>query len=251
MSYELRVAKDHDALTRDAAETFAEAAAQAVRARGRFSVALSGGTTPRALYTMLGRPGFRERVAWARAHVFWGDERCVPPDHEQSTFRMVSETLLSHVEVPAANVHRIEAERPDPEEAADAYERVLRQEARATGRQSPRFDLMLLGMGSDGHTAGLFPGTEAVGVSDRLVVASWVEALKAHRISMTVPALGDAEHVLFLVSGEAKAATLRNVLEGPPTVTLPASLIRPRDGRLTWLVDEQAARLLRPRQGTP
>lgn len=245
-SREVRIAADSDKLMRDAAEVFVNAANEAVRMLGVFAVALSGGSTPRGLFTLLATdPIFRARVPWTQIHFFWGDERYVPPDHPESNYRMARDAMLSRVEVPAGHIHRIKAELPDPVSAADAYERTLREFGRSRGRPQPLFDLVLLGMGADGHTASLFPGTGALREETRLAVANWVEKLKAHRITLTVPALGSAAHVVFLVSGADKAAALGAVLQyETPTVLFPASLIRPSGGRLTWLVDEPAARLL-------
>ena len=244
----VRVATDAAALARDAAEVFASAAGDAVRERGLFSVALAGGSTPRGLYSLLAGESFRARVPWTRTHFFWGDERHVPSDHPESNYRLVHETMLSRVGVPEDHIHRIRTELPDAAAAADAYEETLRGFVGPVGRSRPLFDLVLLGMGSDGHTASLFPGTDGLHETTRFVVANWVERLGSHRITLTVPALCSAAHVVFLVSGADKAATLREVLMvEAPTEALPASLIRPiRGGRLTWLVDQDAARLLEP-----
>ena len=244
----VRIAADAEALMRDAAEVFASAATDAVRAGGQVSVVLAGGSTPRGLYSLLADdPGFRARVPWARIHVFWGDERPVPSDHPESNYRLAHETLLSRVGVPAEHIHRIRTELPDAASAADAYEETLREFAGPGGRSRPLFDLVLLGMGTDGHTASLFPGTDGLREADRLVVAHWVEKLGSHRITLTVPALCDTTHAVFLVSGADKAATLRAVLQSAaPTEMLPASLIRPVGGRLTWLVDRDASRMLQP-----
>jgi 6-phosphogluconolactonase len=244
----VRIAKDAEALMRDAAEVFAAEASDVAGAGGLFSVALAGGSTPHGLYTLLaGEPAFRERVPWTRIHFFWGDERHVPPDHPESNYRLAHETMLSRVGVPEDHIHRIRTELPDAAAAAGAYEETLRELAGGR-RPRPSFDLVLLGMGSDGHTASLFPGTDGLRSTTRLVVAHWVERLGSHRITLTVPALSSAVHVVFLVSGAEKAATLRDVLMvEAPTEALPASLIRPmRGGRLTWLVDQDAARLLEP-----
>ncbi len=244
----LNIAADPHALARDAAEIFAATAEDAARLRGRFTVALAGGSTPRGLYALLaGETAFRLRVPWTRTHAFWGDERCVPPDHPESNYRMAYDAMLSHVDVPDSSVHRMEGERPDAADAAAAYERVLKEHRLTGAGGGPLFDLVLLGMGDDGHTASLFPGSDALNATDRLVAAPWVDALGAHRITLTVRALCDAGHVLFLVAGAGKAATLRAVLEEGPTDRLPASLIRPEKGRLTWLVDQDAARLLHAR----
>ena len=216
-----------------AAAHFVELAAQAVEARGRFTVALSGGSTPRATYSLLASTEFTPRVDWARVQVFWGDERCVPPDHPESDYRMARETLLDHVPLPAGNVHRIRAEM-DPRRAAALYQEELESALGAEGR----FDLILLGMGADGHTASLFPGTAALEEKTRWVVENYVEALSAWRVTLTLPMLNAARHVMFLVSGAAKAETLARVQAGE---RLPAALVHPSPGQLTWIVDSAAA----------
>src|SRR5262245_23504323 len=216
----VRVLPDAAAVQRVAAEEFTAATSAAVQARGGAFVALSGGSTPRGLHVLLADPRepFRARVPWTRLHVFWGDERTVPPDHAESNYRMAYDTLLGHVPVPPAHIHRIPGEDPDPARAAERYARELRQVFRAHGRLEagwPRFDLVLLGMGPDGHTASLFPGTGAVHERTRLVVAPWVPKLGSHRISLTPPVLNRAAVTLFLVTGGDKAEALRAVLQGP------------------------------------
>jgi 6-phosphogluconolactonase len=210
-------------------------------------VALSGGGTPRGLHTLLADPAepFRAAVPWDRLHVFWGDERPVPPDHPDSNYRMAHDTLLRHVPVPPEHVHRIVAEDPDHARAAARYAETLARVFAAHGRLEsgwPRFDLVLLGMGGDGHTASLFPGGDALREATRPVVAAWVAKLGTHRITLTPPVLNGADAVMLLVTGSDKAAALAAVLEGPrqPDV-YPSQAIRPRTGRLLWLVDAAAA----------
>jgi len=234
-----------DALAADAARRFVSVAAQAVRETGRFVVALAGGSTPRRLYELLATPEYADRVDWARMHVFWGDERCVPPDDPASNYRLARAALLDRVPIPTASVHRIRGE-DEPVRAAAAYERELRT-AFATPEGPPsvqggrRFDLILLGMGSNGHTASLFPGHAAVRERERWVMAEHVAELAAWRITLTTPVLNAAAHVVFLVTGAEKAATLQRVLDGPVRPdALPAQAIAPADGVLTWLVDAGA-----------
>jgi len=244
----IRVLVDDEDLCRVAAEEFVRLADEGVRARGHFAVALSGGSTPKTLYRLLAGEGggFRERVPWRHIHVFWGDERHVPPDHPESNFRMAYEAMLSRVPIPPSNVHRIPAENPDASRVAEEYARTLREFFGLAGGQLPRFDLILLGLGPDGHTASLFPGTDEVHEQTRLVAAPWVEKLDAHRITLTPPVLNNAAHVIVLVSGEKKAEMLRAVLEGEyQPDRFPAQVVRPVDGRLVWMVDQAAARLLR------
>ena len=248
---ELRVLDDAEALARAAAEEVARCAEAAVRERGRFTIALSGGSTPQRLYRLLAdrEAPYRARIEWSAAHVFWGDERHVPPDHPDSNDRMAREALLDRVPVPADNIHRIHAELPDAAEAAEAYETELRRAFALAPGEAPRFDLVLMGLGTDGHTASLFPGSEAVHERERLVVAPWIDKLSSFRITLTLPVFERAAEVLFLVSGEDKAAALQAVFEGvqgePAPDRYPAQLVRPREGRLLWYADRTAASRLK------
>jgi 6-phosphogluconolactonase len=243
------VVDDADALAREAAEEFERRANAAVASRGRFTVALSGGSTPRSLYALLADPAapFRGAIAWSRVHLFWSDERHVPPEDSRSNYRMARETLISRVPIPAANVHRIEAELPDAAEAAARYDDELARFFSLSPGEFPRFDLMLLGVGTEGHTASLFPGTKALEVRDRRVVANWVPKLNGFRMTMTIPVFNRAAAVLFLVSGEDKAPILRAVFDRQsPPHALPCQLIRPESGDLIWLADRPAAAGLPP-----
>lgn len=239
---EVQVYADAPALMQAAAEEVVTLATAAIAAHGRFSVALSGGSTPKALYALLAEPPFAGQVDWTRAHVFWGDERTVPPDHADSNYRMAHEAWLGHSGILPEHVYRIHGEL-DPAQAAADYENVLRTFFGADAL--PRFDLVLLGLGDDGHTASLFPGTAVVHEAARWVVAHYVPKLDTWRITLTPPVLNAAATVAFLVSGSKKAARLQEVLRGPyqPDV-LPSQVIRPGDGRLLWLVDEAAAAAL-------
>ncbi len=242
--------EDTERLAWEAAEEFVRQARESVERRGAFTVALPGGSTPRVLYALLAGEGgasFRAQLPWERIHVFWGDERHVPPDHPDSNYRMAREAMLSHVDIPPANVHRIRSENPDAGKAADEYAEELRRFFHLPMDHFPHFDLVLLGMGADGHTASVFPGTGAVHELKRLVVAPWVEKFHSYRISLTPPVLNNAAHILFLVSGEDKAIALQAVVEGEYRPEhLPAQIIRPTAGRLLWMVDRPAARLLQP-----
>jgi len=215
-------------------------------------VALSGGSTPKGVYALLALdPGLQREVPWDKIHFFWGDERHVPPDHPDSNYRMADDALLSKVPVPVANVHRILSENRDADDAARQYEGTLRAFFQASAGRFPRFDLVLLGLGSDGHTASLFPGTTALHERQRLVAANWVGKLDVDRITVTAPVFNGACCVMFLVSGEDKAMPLKAVMEGRhEPEQLPAQLIRPEDGKLLWLVDQAAGRLLNA-GGTP
>jgi 6-phosphogluconolactonase len=245
---ELRVCPDAAALYRAAAEEFARQAADAVGARGRFTVALAGGSTPRGMYGLLASdPGLCERVPWEAIHVFWGDERTVAPDHIDSNYRMVAEALLSKVPIPQENVHRIRGEAADPHGAAADYEEALTSFFALGPAEFPAFDLILLGLGSDAHTASLFPGTPALSEEQRLVVANRIDRLGTTRITLTVPTINHASCVLFLVRGEDKAAALRYTIEGGHAPSrYPAQSIQPQLGRLIWLVDRAAAQALDP-----
>lgn len=239
---------DAQAVASAAREEFVRSAREAIAARGRFTVALAGGSTPKTLYGLLAEQGgalLGDRSVWERVHVFWGDERHVPPDHADSNYRMANEAMLSKVPIPPGNVHRIASEIADAGRAAEAYERTLQGVLHLPAGDRPRFDLVLLGMGPDGHTASLFPGTTALTETTRLVTSPWVDKLDTYRITLTAPVLNAAARVLFLVGGADKAETLREVREGDyEPLRLPSQLIRPDAGELVWFVDEAAARLL-------
>lgn len=229
------------ALLDAAAHHVLDHARQAIAARDAFTIALAGGSTPRGLFAMLAAPPFRNQLDWTKIRFFWGDERHVPPDHADSNYRMAHEALLRHLPISAAQVHRMPSELPDAQAAADQYEAALREQFGASEPDVPRFDLILLGMGPDGHTASLFPGTQAVHETSRLVAAPWVETLQAFRITFTPVLLNHARQVTFLICGRAKAETLHAVLEGPfQPDALPAQVIGPRAGTLTWFVDQEA-----------
>lgn len=239
---------ESDALYRQAAERFVGSARRSVEQRGAFCVALSGGSTPRSLYRLLAKPAFSRQIPWQQVQVFWGDERCVPPTDPESNFRTASESLLAHVSIPGGNVHRIRGEL-GPHQAAQEYGRSLRSTPSLpmvrippNGQELPRFDLILLGLGEDGHTASLFPESGALREDQQLVVENWVESVGTWRVTLTVSVINAAVEVMFLVSGSGKAQTLQRVLEGPwQPERLPAQMIKPADGSLTWLIDTEAA----------
>jgi 6-phosphogluconolactonase len=239
-SVEVRRLTTPQDLFRAAADEVIRAATDAVAQRGRFAVALSGGSTPRSLYTLIAANA-SSILPWDQMFFFWGDERHVPPNHPESNYRMAKETLLSKVAIPPSNIFPIPAENPDASAAAEAYEQTLRKFFALTPDEFPRFDLILLGLGPDGHTASLFPETAALQEKSRLVVANWVEKLKASRITFTLPVLNAARSVAFLVSGTDKAAVLHEVLEGSlPGEKYPSKLVRPSAGKVTWFVDRAA-----------
>lgn len=248
---EVRVYADAGEVARQAARHFAALADQFVRQTGRFTVVLSGGSTPKAMFTRLAAEPFVSSLPWPHIYFFWGDERSVPPDHADSNYRTAHETLLSKVPVPSQNVFRIPAEDEDHERAALNYSATIVEffqpiaTAPSTDASLPRFDLVFLGMGADGHTASLFPGTSALQINDRLAVANYVEKLSAWRITLTAAAINQARNVVFLVTGADKAAPLRQVLDGADQPDVyPSQLIKPAAGVLIWMIDEAAAQQL-------
>jgi 6-phosphogluconolactonase len=237
---EIILCRDADDLAHKAAEQWITIAAAAITASGRFAVALSGGSTPKILYSLLATPEFRKRIEWNHVHLFWGDERCVPPDHAESNFRMVREALLSKIDLAPENIHRMSGEK-DPATAAVEYEHQLRNFFLGK-TAAPRFDLVLLGLGEDGHTASLFPGSTALKETERWVATSYVERLHAHRLTLTLPVINAAAQVSFLVAGESKSAIVEALLGNdshPPEY--PADQVRPMTGKLTWFVTQDAA----------
>ncbi|MBM2846306.1 MAG: pgl [Bacteroidetes bacterium] len=242
MNIPVDIAPDQDLLVRRAAEKIAFLLMEAIRLRGTASLVLSGGTTPRRVYELLTTSSFAKRIEWSAVHLFWGDERCVPPHSPESNYRMVREAFLDRAAIPPSNIHRIETELP-PETAAARYEEEVRQAIPQDGRTLPAFDLIMLGLGEDGHTASLFPGTQALEERDRLVTCVYVERLETYRITMTFPLINNARNILFLVSGKGKAEIVRNILTGGDAV-YPAQMVRPVSGNLVWMVDSDAASLL-------
>ncbi len=236
------VCDDREALNREAAARFVALAEAAIAERGRFMAVLSGGSTPRALFELLSTDEWRGRVDWGRTHLFWGDERFVPRDHADSNFRMANEALISKIEIPEANVHRVPTEAGEPEEVARIYERTLAEAFGIPEGEPPRFDLVHLGLGDDGHTASMFPGTTAMHETERLVVAVWVEKFQSNRITMTPVVLNNAREVHFLVAGASKVEVLPQVIRGEyEPDRLPSQTVRPRDGALRWILDRDAA----------
>jgi len=243
-SVEIRTLTTPQELFAAAAEEVVRAANEAVSQRGRLTIALAGGSTPKSLYNLLATNA-RTALPWDRMFFFWGDERHVPPTDPDSNYRMADETMLSKIPVAAANVYRMKTENPDAAAVAEDYEQTLRKFFQVEPGQVPTFDLILLGMGPDGHTASLFPHTAALQEKSRLVLANWVEKMKTYRITLTLPVLNAGGCVIFLVSGTDKATALHAVLEEDvPGEQYPAKLVRPRQGKLIWLVDRAAASTL-------
>jgi 6-phosphogluconolactonase len=239
MKPQMRVFEDLEALSRGAAVRVIEAAGLALRERGRFLLALNGGNTPARLFQLLGVEA-REAIDWEHTQVYWGDERCVPPDHPESSYGQAQRALLSHVSIPVDNIHRIKGEL-GAEAASRDYAETLKRQA-DPGTDWPKFDLVLLGLGEDGHTASLFPGSDPFVTQPTLPVTARYQDRPAERVTLTPPVINSARLILFMVSGESKAAALLKVLSGPfEPGPLPAQRIDPKGGRVIWLVDAAAA----------
>jgi 6-phosphogluconolactonase len=236
-----QIFKDTTELAHGGARHFVAKSRAAIAKNGRFTVALSGGSTPKLLYEVLADPNepFREQTPWDKIDFFWSDERHAPPDHPESNYRMAYEALLSRVPALNERVHRVGSENPNAEEAARAYEETVKH---VTGEALPQLDLILLGLGTDGHTASIFPASKVLQETERLVAAPWVEKLKSHRITMTLPLLNNGSSVVFLVSGAEKAQIAKEVLEGPNEY--PAQAVKPKRGELLWLLDKAAGQRL-------
>jgi|SRR5271165_2776675 len=243
---EVRVLANAKAITARAADAFVKLALESVDKAGAFNVALAGGSTPKALYSTLAEdPGMRGQTPWEKLHFFFGDERHVPPDHADSNYRMANEAMFSKVPLRPEQITRIHGEYADTEKAALEYQQDLRAYFRLKDGEYPRFDLVLLGMGEEGHTASLFPGTKALHAANRIAVRNWVGKLYTERITLTAPALNGANQVIFLITRADKAPALKAVLEGPyEPEQLPAQLIQPNHGNALWLVDQEAGSML-------
>lgn len=246
MSSETRILDNDEELAREAAELFLWLGQQAMAARGRFRVALSGGTTPKKLYAALIHGPGRADLDWSRTEFYFGDERCVPPDHRDSNFGMAEQALFQPLSIPSDRIYRMPADTKSPDAAARQYEMLLRDRFAVPAPAWPRFDLILLGLGEDGHTASLFPGTQALEERTRLVVVGTAPKEPATRLTLTVPTINQARTVMFLVSGSAKAGVVRAVVESgaQEASRYPAKMIRPEDGRLIWLLDRAAGSAL-------
>ena len=236
---QVRIFGSPQELFRAAAEEFCVTGSKSIQDHGRFTVALSGGSTPRGLHQEL-VTNFSSCLPWDKVFFFWGDERHVPPDSSDSNYRMANETLLSKLPISPENIFRVPAELPDARGAAGKYEQTLQQFFRSKQGDVPKIDFILLGMGPDGHTASLFPGTAALQAKDHLVVANWVDKLNTFRITFTYPVLNNAASVMFLVNGDEKAEMVRRALKDP-AANLPCQKVRPVDGELLWYLDKGAA----------
>ena len=243
---EIKVLPDPSAIAHEAAERVVRAADEAFALASRFTLGLAGGGTPKLLYQLLASDDYRSRIDWTKVQVFFGDERCVPPDHVDSNYRMARETLLSKVPIPGDNVYRMRGEADPPEEAAKEYGRMLKEKFGGPAiEDGDGLDLVLLGMGEDGHTASLFPHTPALNETKHRCVANYVEKSttgKSWRLTLSAPFINRSREVLVLVAGAGKAKALAEVLEGPrDPQRLPIQLISPASGKLSWLVDATAA----------
>ncbi len=243
---DIRILADSAAITRRAADEFVKAASEAVAKNGVFNVAFAGGSTPKSLYALLADdPAYRAQITWDKMRVFFGDERHAPPDSPESNFRMASEALFSKGLLKPEQIARIKGEYPDTEKAALEYEQVLRAYFQLKAGEYPSFDLVLLGMGDEGHTLSLFPGTKALHAPGRIVVRNWVGKFYTERITLTAEAVNHANRVMFLITRADKAPALKAVLEGPyEPEQLPAQLIQPASGSTLWLIDCDAAKML-------
>jgi 6-phosphogluconolactonase len=240
----LRVLPNPEEVAEAGAGLVRDAARAAVERQGRFTVALSGGSTPRALYQLLATRPYREEIPWQATHVFWSDERCVPPDHPESNYRMAQEALLAHVPLPPEQVYRMPGELSNPQQGAQAYTTTLRA---VFGKAAlPRFDLLLLGLGEEGHTASLFPDIHVPNAPSVLVAAVYVPKVAMWRLTLTLPVLNAAAQVVFLVTGTAKQDALRALIDGPRSLDLPAQRVVPVNGGLTVLADQASAGTLSP-----
>lgn len=238
----IQVLSDLEAMSHKAAELFVNTSRSCIASQGKFSVALSGGSTPKRLYSLLGSAEYSPQVDWQRVHFFWVDERCVPKEHEESNFKTAFNTLLSKIPIPDGNVHRMKGEE-DPDKAAMDYEKEVRNFFGVSGL--PMFDLVILGMGEDGHTASLFPGSNLLKERIRLAAPVYLERPNRNRITLTLPVLNNATQILFLVAGHSKADVVYEILgHGRKKERYPAELISPVHGSITWLIDQEAAEKL-------
>ncbi len=249
--FKIIVANNPEDLSHQSAEWVAQYVLNTAKIKDRVSIVLSGGITPKGLYERLAGEKFQQLIPWRQTHLFWGDERCVSLEHSESNYRLAYETFISRVSIPSQNVHPMPGADPNPERAAEEYERLLRQffglsEKRRSGKW-PRFDLVILGVGLDGHTASLFPRSSVLREKKRWVVAPFVQKLRTHRLTLTPPILNHASHVIFLVSGREKATVLKKGLTtGQSRPSFPFQLIRPPQGRLIFFLDVEAASQLTP-----
>lgn len=241
---EIQIQQDAAEVAAAAAALFLELSLGCIKKSGSFSVALSGGTTPELLFKLLAAEPFKKSIQWEKVHLFWGDERCVPPDHRDSNYGLAFRSLISKIKIPTENIHRMTGE-DEPQATASAYEEGLRRYYAASGKAG--LDLVFLGLGNDGHTLSLFPGSSLLNQDDRLVAAGYAESVQAWRLSLTLSAVNNSTDAVFLVTGQTKAGILKEMLDGGDKRRgYPAGLIRPK-GRLLWFIDRAAASMLDPK----
>jgi len=241
----VEISADPKALFESAAQRISQAAHAAIARSGRFSLVLTGGSTPKGLYQLLASDGWRGKIEWSKTHLFWGDERFVPASDAQSNYAMAKTALLDHLDIPAEHVHRIVTENVNPVDCANGYEEEIREFFHSPAGVFPAFDLILNGMGSNRHTLSLFPGRPTLKEKARLVVADYIPEVSMNRITMTAPLVNAGRSVVFLLSGKDKAEALKDVLYGAEDIDAkPAQAIRPKHGELVWMVDREAAALL-------
>ncbi len=238
MKSNINIFPNKDILIRESAKYIAGLMDDFIKENGKCTFVLAGGSTPKGLYETLASDPYKNSIDWNKVHFFWGDERCVPPDHEDSNYRMVQEAMIDHLDISSGNIHRIPAEEK-PADAAREYENSLKSFF-GDKEEFPRFDIILLGIGDDGHTASLFPGTTAIDENDRWVTEVYVPQLDTHRITMAFPVINNGRNVIFLVTGETKAKVVNKILKDG-SLSLPASLIRPVNGDLVYIFDKEAA----------
>jgi 6-phosphogluconolactonase len=242
----IKIFPDLNQLNQFAAKKFNTIGNRAIEENGRFAVALAGGSTPKLLYQLLTTPRFKNKTDWTKVFFFLGDERNVSPENQESNFRTANENLFKPLQIPTENIFRWQIELKDTEKIAENYAQTIKDFFDLTENEFPRFDLILLGMGDDGHTASLFPFTAALGETEKIATANYVEKFDTTRLTFTFPTINNSSNVIFLVGGVSKAETFQMVLEGEfQPEKFPSQVVKPRSGNLFWLVDEQAAQLLK------
>jgi len=236
----VNVFSDSEELASAAADWFKETSNHSIAAKGHFSVSLAGGQTPKKLYQFLTTDSYSSRINWKQIHLFWGDERYVPPESIDSNFRMVKESMLDYISIPSQNIHCYNT-KLSPHACAMDYEKDIRKHFNLEEEQFPRFDCILLGLGADGHTASLFPASQALNEEKRLIIETYVEKLRSYRLTFSLPVINNADSVVFLVSGKEKSEILFEILSDKlKNVNLPATMVHPTNGTLNWLIDEAA-----------
>jgi 6-phosphogluconolactonase len=238
---EINIVVNYEDLCERVTEEILVLSSKKIASQGKFTMALAGGSTPKGIYECMVEPYYRNEFKWEKIHLFWGDERWVPHGDQRSNYRMVSEALISKVKIPSGNIHPVRTDACDPETSAHLYEKVIGKEFQLNKDEFPIFDLVLLGLGQDGHTASLFPGNPALVVKDRLVVSTSQEGIPEKRITLTLPVINHAAMIFFLISGQEKAGVVAEVLENKKKSNYPAKMIEPYQGSVNWFLDKAAA----------